>query len=102
MARVLRRPAAVADLLAIHAYIADDAPVRAGDFLRTLDRKIRMLAATPHIGTARLPAFPRVRMFPVGRYLILYQPLEHEDGIELIRIIHGARDWQTLILDDLP
>ena len=61
-----------------------------------------MLAATPHIGTARLPAFPRVRMFPVGRNLILYQPLEHEDGIELIRIIHGARDWQTLILDDLP
>jgi toxin ParE1/3/4 len=31
-----------------------------------------------------------LRSFPVGEYLIFYRPLS--DGIELARIMHGARN----------
>lgn len=33
---------------------------------------------------------PNLRSFPIGSYLIFYRPIE--DGIQLIRILHGARD----------
>jgi len=33
---------------------------------------------------------PNLRSFPIGSYLIFYRPVE--DGIELIRVLHGARD----------
>lgn len=31
---------------------------------------------------------------PCGHYLIFYLPLE--DGIEVVRVLHGARDWEPL------
>ncbi len=33
---------------------------------------------------------PNLRSFPIGSYLIFYRPME--DGIQLIRVAHGARD----------
>jgi toxin ParE1/3/4 len=32
---------------------------------------------------------PGVRLFPLGSYLIFYRPLN--DGIEVARLLHGAR-----------
>ena len=102
MATILRRPAAERDLIEIYKYIAKDSPSRARDFIQRIDKKIKLLADHPLIGAAKLSAYPDIRAFPIGRYLILYQPLDGEDGIELIRVIHGAREWETLLEDDLP
>jgi toxin ParE1/3/4 len=33
---------------------------------------------------------PNLRSLPVGSYLIFYRPID--DGIQLIRVLHGARD----------
>jgi len=33
--------------------------------------------------------FPTLRCIPIGNYLIFYRP--EEDGIFVVRIIHGAR-----------
>ena len=34
---------------------------------------------------------PRIgRSFPLGNHLIFYRPID--DGIELVRVLHGARD----------
>jgi toxin ParE1/3/4 len=33
-----------------------------------------------------------------GRYLIFYRVLEKE--VEILRIVHGARDWAALFADD--
>ena len=52
------------------------------------------------IGTRRLKRFPDVRMFPCRRHLILYRPLPQGDGIEVIRIYHGAQDWLSLFRDE--
>jgi toxin ParE1/3/4 len=34
-------------------------------------------------------------MLPVGNYLILYQQVERE--AEIVRVLHGARQWQDLL-----
>ena len=36
-----------------------------------------------------------VRSFPVGSYLILFRSLD--DGVEIVRYVHGARQQQGLI-----
>jgi toxin ParE1/3/4 len=37
---------------------------------------------------------PRLRSFPVGSYIIFYRPTQ--DGVEIARILHGARDFPPL------
>ena len=34
---------------------------------------------------------PGIRFFPVGNYLIFYR--ESAEGIQVIHVIHGARDY---------
>nr|WP_292335451.1 type II toxin-antitoxin system RelE/ParE family toxin [Mesorhizobium sp.] len=36
-----------------------------------------------------------LRTFPAGNYLVLYRQIE--DGAEIVRVIHGARQWQELL-----
>lgn len=48
-------------------------------------------------------ALPGLRMFPVQnfkRYLIWYQPLATHDGIEVVRVLHHLRDYQTHLADE--
>ena len=44
----------------------------------------------PFIGQARFDLAPSLRMFPVGNYLIFFQPIQ--DGVEVIRVLHGERN----------
>lgn len=37
---------------------------------------------------------PSIRSFPVGKYILFYRPIE--GGIELVRVLHGARDIESL------
>jgi toxin ParE1/3/4 len=37
---------------------------------------------------------PALRSLSVGNYLIFYRPLA--DGIEIVRVLHGARDIDSL------
>ena len=48
------------------------------------------------------PALAGVRFFPVSRfrnYLVFYRPVA--DGIEVIRVVHGARDIDTIFREEL-
>jgi len=36
----------------------------------------------------------RLRSFPVGSYVIFYRPMEN--GVEIVRVLHGARDLPPL------
>jgi toxin ParE1/3/4 len=93
MRRVLRRPKAEQDLSDIYDWIADDSTANADAYIERLVAAIRLLADMPRMGSCRLPRFPTVRSFSVGSHLIFYQPVE--DGIEVVRVIHGARDWES-------
>jgi toxin ParE1/3/4 len=90
MATIVKRPRARNDLIEIWAYIAEDSDSKADAFVELLDRKFRALAENPAIGRARHDLTEGLRSFPVGRYVIFYMPLG--DGVEVIRVLHSARD----------
>jgi toxin ParE1/3/4 len=71
--------------------------VRADAFIDTLDRKFHILAQRPRIGRARDELAEGLRSFPVGRYVIFYLPLP--EGIEIVRVLHGARDLRADLFD---
>jgi len=40
-----------------------------------------------------------VRSIPVGNYLILHRYKPGEDLVEIVRVIHGARDLAGILVD---
>lgn len=97
MAKILLKPQAETDLVEIWVYIAQDNPTAADELLNIIDDKCITLSESPLIGKARDELVPGVRSFPVGNYVLFYQLIENgEDGIEIIRVLHGARDIDSL------
>jgi toxin ParE1/3/4 len=89
--------AAEADLLDIWDYIARQnhsiaAAERLIDVLRT---KAEVYARQPGMGTRHDDIAPELRSFRVGKYVAFYQP--HDDGIFVLRVIHGHRDYARLL-----
>ena len=39
--------------------------------------------------------YPKLRAFAVGEYIIFYRPLSEDQGIEIIRVLHGRRDVEV-------
>jgi toxin ParE1/3/4 len=75
-------------------YIADESFAAADRWVDRLDEQFRVLATQPMMGRARDELAPGVRSFPFGRYVVFYVPLE--DGIDVIRVLHGARDIEAV------
>ena len=94
MSTVFRSPQAELDLIEIWLYIAADNPNAADELLDEVDRKCTMLADSPKIGRHRQELGSELRSFPVGNYLIVYRAVA--DGIEVARVLHGARDLEAL------
>lgn len=90
LARVLKRPLARCDLAEIWAFIADDNELAADRFAAVLEHKLTLLASQPQMGRLRPELLPQLRSFPVGRYVLFYLP--RADGIDVLRVLHGARD----------
>lgn len=78
------------DLLGIWAYIAEDDQQAATRVLRAINEKCLMLAENSKLGPARPDIAPDVRYFIAGRHLILYR--EIQAGIEVVRVLHAARN----------
>jgi toxin ParE1/3/4 len=95
MARVLRTSKAEEDLLEIWSYIADDNIDAADEFLDQIVATCRTLSDNPAAGRSRDELAQRLRSFPLGNYVIFYRPLE--DGIVVIRVLHGARDLPGIL-----
>lgn len=86
--------AAETDYLGIWLYIAQDSVVNADRFIDLLQSKHAIIASQPRIGTPRPDFGPEVRSYPVGQYILFYRL--HAGRIELLRVLHGARDLPRL------
>jgi toxin ParE1/3/4 len=95
---VVKRPKALADLAKVWDYIADDSEELADAFIAAIDAKFRTLSQHPAMGRRRDELAPGLRSFPVGRYLVFYLPLS--DGVEIVRVLHGSRDIETVFAED--
>ena len=50
----------------------------------------------PRIGGVREIYSPDLRYFPVGVYVIYYHLLDGNPGIEILRILHGRRNTDSI------
>ncbi|MBI2422666.1 MAG: type II toxin-antitoxin system RelE/ParE family toxin [Candidatus Hydrogenedentes bacterium] len=90
MGRVSYTHAAEDDLAEIWAYISIDNEEAADRLLRALHEQATWLADMPEAGRYRPKLGDRILSFPMGNYNIYY--LCAQDGIEVIRVLHTARD----------
>ncbi len=96
MARIVRRPRALEDLIKIWRRIADNSgEPRADKYPRRLNDVITYVAQQPLIGRVR-PEIPEkgIRSFVAESHVIFYIALI--DGMELVRVIHGSQDLETV------
>lgn len=84
---------AEADLVAIVDYFADRNPAAAVRLLRTLHKRWDLLTDHPFSGKGRDDLRPGARCVVVGQYLSLYRVMDQ--GVEIVRILHGRRDLEA-------
>ncbi|TMJ03450.1 MAG: type II toxin-antitoxin system RelE/ParE family toxin [Alphaproteobacteria bacterium] len=88
--------AAEADLEGIGDWIAQDNPLRAAAFVAELRDACSTLAQLPE-GYALIPRYERtgVHRRVYGNYLIFHRI--SDDGIEVLHVLHGARDYEAIL-----
>jgi toxin ParE1/3/4 len=97
--KVVRAPAAENDLAEIADFLASKSPRSALRFLDAAEAAFTRLLDIPALGGVYESSNPRLdglRVWPVPgfpNYLIFYRPAEH--GIEVVRVLHGARDLES-------
>ena len=71
-------------------------------FLDAIEEVSSLLSATPEIGSPHYfphPELQGLRFLPLRKfenYLLFYRALKDEEMIEIVRIVHGARDLPRL------
>lgn len=84
------------DLLAIRDHIARDSPDAARRMMVRFVAAFRLLAGRPLLGHIRRDLLPpEIRFWPVDSYLILYTA--KRPPIEIIAVVHGARDVPEIV-----
>ena len=86
--------AARSDLDDVWFYIAQDNVEEADKCIQFIVAKFPKLEAWPEIGRQREELSSRLRSLVAGQYVIFYRPMEN--GIEIVRVLHGARDLPPL------
>src|SRR5688572_18629445 len=97
MARLVRSPKAVIDVADIVEYIAARNVSAARRLLDRFDDLVRRLADNPQMGQQRDDLAVSARTISIGSYVVVFRPVV--GGVEIIRVIHGARDIESLFAD---
>lgn len=95
MSRLVIRERADRDIDEQLVYLARQSHATAERFLEAIDRTLKILAESPDRGF--LWDADGIRVWSIRgftNWLIFYRLID--DGIEIIRILHGARDLATL------
>ena len=96
MSRYYVTPAAQEDLQRIHDYIAQFDSDNALLFVERIAERFNLLSDYPYLGVAR-PRFGgdhRSFVVPGSGYIIVYRPIE--DGVEILRVVHGSQDLSRM------
>jgi plasmid stabilization system protein ParE len=90
---------AEADLEQIAAYVAEQSSRGALNLMRQLRERCETLTDAPR-GYPLVPRYEHlgIRRRPFGRFLIFYRV--GDDAIEVVHILHGARDYESLLFPE--
>lgn len=104
--RVRRRIQAKLDLINHAVYLlTESSPETADRFVDAAEAAFTQLAGQPQMGwqlTFRNHRLSDMRVWRVKGftdYLIFYRPLD--DGVDIIRVLHGRRDLENMLEDEL-
>jgi toxin ParE1/3/4 len=86
-------PRAIMDIEAIAARIKVDNPSAARRWVDDLYRRFDSLGGMPGMGVLRAEISERLRLFPLGSYVVLYHEEAH--GVDIVRVVHGKRDPES-------
>lgn len=102
MPKIHQRAAARRDLVEHFICLAENASLEIAErFLSNAEASFNDLAAQPMMGaplSLRHPELAGMRKWRVrdfDKILIFYLPLP--DGVSIVRVLHAARDWWTLL-----
>jgi toxin ParE1/3/4 len=105
MNAIHRRHKARQDLVEIFRFYAREAGFRVAQrFFAQAEATFARLASIPSMGTVydhENPAVAELRYFPISRfrnYIVFYRSIA--DGIEIVRVLHGARDIASILADE--
>jgi toxin ParE1/3/4 len=99
--QVRRRKQVAGDIIEIYRYLHARSPSAADKVLDAIERSIKSLVDTPRIGSywnspdVRLDGMRVTTVTPYRNYLIFFRPVK--DGVEVYRVLHGARNLPALI-----
>jgi toxin ParE1/3/4 len=102
--RVVWRRIAELEVVDAAVYIAADNPSAAVRFMDAVDETVQSLVEMPGAGRPREfdhPALAGMRSRQVKdfeNYLVFYRPTDA--GIEVLRVLHGARDIDAIFQDE--
>lgn len=92
---VVFSPAAESDLDEIWLNIAQENPSAADRLIDSFRQRSEQLSEFPELGRLRPDIAEAARSVNVGNFLILYRIVART--VEVIRIVHGARDLAALL-----
>lgn len=102
MPTVYQHAAVKRDLVEQFIYLAEQAGLDTAErFLSNAETSFNDLARQPLIGaplTLRHPNLANMRKWHITdfeNHLIFYTP--HPDGVSIVRLLHAARDWWSLL-----
>jgi toxin ParE1/3/4 len=100
--RVLFRPAAETDLLAIYRAIAARSgyPERALGYVRRIRTFCESLASFPARGTPRDDLRPGLRVIGFERRVVIAYMILDTGEVEIGRIFYGGRDYEAIMRDE--
>ena len=93
MPRVAFARRAQIDLAAIAEFIAGHNPRAARRVILGIRDTCRLIAEHPGMGRNQARLMAKLRSHPHGSYVIFYRPID--GGIEVVRVLHGARDLDS-------
>ncbi len=99
--RIVKTSHTTQDLVEHFAYIGRDNLEAAQRFLASATEAFEQLAEMPGIGRRRAVRNPRLeglrswRIQGFEKYLIFYR--QRKDAIEIVRVLHGARDIAAIL-----
>jgi toxin ParE1/3/4 len=103
--RIIKRPQVIQDLIELATYLAEDSLDISERFLFSAEKTFQKLSQFPQRG--KLSNFKHPQLIDIRqqaiegfrKYVIFYRLTDSE--VEIIRVIHGARDIEAILEQDL-
>lgn len=83
------------DIAQIRDYIAAEDVEASSRFLANIDRVLGLLEYQPRMGRARADLRSGIRLIPLGSYVMAYTI--GRVRIDVVRVLHGARDLRSVL-----